>query len=152
MRCLLCHSQLVVFVNLRKHLRKCLVTYHKTSGIICLQKHLDADHSTIYKRFWKVNNQGKEKIDRQFVKKRSFISNSSIFYFFISKDLFKNDDVEQKMFVENLALLIVKNHLPLQFVDKCVVKMFSVTIMYLCAISFSKIIFKHCFAWIGGEK
>ncbi len=33
--------------------------------------------------------------------------------FFTSKDPLKKDDVEQKMFVENLTLLIVKNHLPL---------------------------------------
>jgi len=38
--------------------------------------------------------------------------------FWASKNPFKKDDVEQKMFVENLALLIVKNHLPLQFVEK----------------------------------
>jgi hypothetical protein len=37
--------------------------------------------------------------------------------FFTSKDPLKKDDVEQKMFVENLTLLIVKNHLPLQFVE-----------------------------------
>jgi hypothetical protein len=36
--------------------------------------------------------------------------------FFVSKDPFKKDDVEQKMFMENLALLIMKNHLPMQFV------------------------------------
>jgi len=51
MCCLLCHPQLVVFVNLRKQLGKGLITYYKTSGITCLQKHLDANHSTIYKRF-----------------------------------------------------------------------------------------------------
>jgi hypothetical protein len=31
------------------------------------------------------------------------------------------------------------------------VKAFSVTIMFSCAIPFSKIIFKHYFAWIGGK-
>ncbi len=44
------------------------------------------------------------------MKKRFLISNSSISKFFASKVPFKKDDVEQKMFVENLALLIVKNH------------------------------------------
>jgi hypothetical protein len=37
--------------------------------------------------------------------------------FFTSKDPFKKDDVEQKMFMENLALLITNSHLPLQFVE-----------------------------------
>ncbi len=57
MRCLLCHFQFVVSVNSRKQLRKGLVTYYKTSGITCMYKHLDVDHSTIYKRFQeKINN------------------------------------------------------------------------------------------------
>ncbi len=60
MHYLLCHFQLVIYVNSRKHLKKGRVTYYKTSGITCLQKHLDADHSTIYKRFQEeINNQGK---------------------------------------------------------------------------------------------
>ncbi len=45
------------------------------------------------------------------------ISNFSICEFFASKDPFKKDDVEQKMFVENFALSIVKNLLTLQFVE-----------------------------------
>jgi len=51
MHCLLCHSQPIVSMNLRKQLKKGLVTYYKTSGIARLQKHLDANHSIIYKRF-----------------------------------------------------------------------------------------------------
>jgi hypothetical protein len=49
-------------------------------------------------------------------KKRPNISSSSIFYFFTSKEPFKNDDVKQQKFLENLALLIIKIHLHLQFV------------------------------------
>jgi len=52
-------------------------------------------------------------LEKQSTKKRSLISNFSISEFFASKDPFKKNDVEQKMFVENLALLIMKNHLPL---------------------------------------
>jgi hypothetical protein len=37
--------------------------------------------------------------------------------FFASKEPFKKDDVKQKMFIENLAFLIMKNHLLLQFVE-----------------------------------
>jgi hypothetical protein len=33
--------------------------------------------------------------------------------FFVAKDLFKKDDVYQKDFLQNLSLLIVKNHLPI---------------------------------------
>jgi hypothetical protein len=43
-----------------------LVTYYKTSGITCLQKHLHANHLVIYKRFQeKINNQGEENVERQ---------------------------------------------------------------------------------------
>jgi len=61
---------------------------------------------------------------KEFAKKRSFISKSSIFECFASKDAFKKDDVEQKMLLENLALLIVKNHLLLQFVENVLLKCF----------------------------
>ncbi len=101
---LLCHFQPVVSMNSRKQLKKGLVTYYKTTGITCLQKHLDVDHSTIYKRFQEeINNEREKNVERQFAKKRFLIYNSSIFEFFASKDPFKKDDVEQKMFVENLA-------------------------------------------------
>ncbi len=60
-----------------------------------------------------VNSLIKGNLERQFVEKNTHVFGSSIFDFFASKDLFKNDDVEQNMFVEDLALLIVKNHLPL---------------------------------------
>jgi hypothetical protein len=33
-----------------------------------------------------------------------------------TKDPFKKDDLHQKQFLQNLGLLIVKNHLPIQFV------------------------------------
>ncbi len=103
-----------------------MITYYKTSGITCLKKHLDVNHLAIYKRFQeKFNFQGKENVEKQYAKKRFLISNSSIFEFLTSKDPFKKDDVEQKMFMENLALLITKSHLHLQFVEsvwlKCLV-------------------------------
>jgi len=83
-----------------------------------LQKHLDADHSTIYKRLQEeINNERRKNVEKQSTKKSYLISNFSIFEFFALKYPFKKDDVEQKMFVENFALLIMKNHLPLQFVE-----------------------------------
>ncbi len=90
MHYLLCHSQPIVFVNSRKQLRKGLVTYYKTSGITCLQKHLNVDDSTIYEGFQEeINNQRKKNVERQSIKKRSLISNPSISKFFASKDPFK---------------------------------------------------------------
>jgi hypothetical protein len=94
-----------------------------------LQKHLDADHSTIYKRLQEeINNERRKNVEKQSTKKSYLISNFSIFEFSALKYPFKKDDVEQKMFVENFALLIMKNHLP-TICGECVVKTFSVTIM-----------------------
>ncbi len=79
MRCLLCHSQSFSFMNSRKQLRKGQVTYYKTSGITSLQKHLDVNHSTIYKRLQEeINNQGKENVNRQSTKKK--VSYFQFFY------------------------------------------------------------------------
>jgi hypothetical protein len=57
-----------------------------------------------------------EKIKKQLSKKRWNVSSNSIFSFFIAKEPFKKDDVQQNVFLEDLTLLIIKNHLPLQFV------------------------------------
>jgi hypothetical protein len=82
-------------------------------------QNLDAKHLVISKKFQKeINNQRKENVEKQPTKKRAHkahISNFSILEFFVSKEPFKKDDVEQKMFVENFTLLIVKNHLLLKF-------------------------------------
>jgi hypothetical protein len=44
------------------------------------------------------------------------VSSNSILNFFVVKELFRKDDVQQKQFLEGLTLLIVKNRLPSQFV------------------------------------
>ncbi len=68
-------------------------------------------------------------------KERVNIFDSFIYNFFVSKYPFKKDDVENKMFVDNLAFFTMKNHLPLQFVEN-VVKMFGVAIVSLSSIPF----------------
>jgi hypothetical protein len=45
------------------------------------------------------------------------VSNSEISKFFGAKDPFKKYVVQQKQFLQDLALLVVKNHLPIQFVE-----------------------------------
>jgi len=59
---------------------------------------------------------------------------------FVSKDPFKKMTWEKKMFVNNLALLIEKTHLPLQLVES-VVKTFSVAIVSLSSIPFLNFFF-----------
>jgi hypothetical protein len=90
MHYLLCHFQPIVSMNSRKVLRKGLITYYKTSGITCLHKHLDVNHSTIYKIFQeKINNQGKENIFKKNANKRSLISNFPYLNFSLQKILLK---------------------------------------------------------------
>ncbi len=57
----------------------------------------------------------KRSMEQKPTKRKPNISNLSIFYFFASKEPFKEDDVEYYKFLKNLALFIVKTHLPLQF-------------------------------------
>jgi len=38
-------NYIYIFFNPRKKLRKGLIFYYKTSGITCLRKHIDANHS-----------------------------------------------------------------------------------------------------------
>jgi hypothetical protein len=45
---------------------------------------------------------------REPTKKKENLSRNSIFNFFVTKDSFKKDVVEQKEFLEDLGLLIVK--------------------------------------------
>jgi hypothetical protein len=55
--------------------------------------------------------------ERQPSKKRPNVSFNSISSFFVVKEPFKKDDMQQKQILEDLTLLIVKNHLLLQFVE-----------------------------------
>jgi len=122
-------------MNPIKELRKGFISYYKTSDITCLWKYLDADHPVIKNNLKKKNNQGRENVEKQPTKKRAHISNSSILNFFALKDPFKKVNVEQKMFMENPALLIMKNHLPLQFVKsvwlKCLVLQLCLCVPFL---------------------
>jgi hypothetical protein len=57
------------------------------------------------------------------------VPNSEILEFFDAKDPFKRDVVHQKQFLQDLALLVIKNHLPIQFVKSIWLKCL---IMHLC--------------------
>jgi hypothetical protein len=61
----------------------------------------------------KINNEIIGNVEKQLAKKRSNVPTSAISSFFVVKEYFKNDDVQQKDFLQDLGLLIVKNNLPL---------------------------------------
>jgi hypothetical protein len=55
--------------------------------------------------------------EKQLAKKKPNVSNSKIRELFGAKKPFKKDNVQQKQFLKDLALLVVKFHLLIQFVD-----------------------------------
>jgi hypothetical protein len=66
MRCILCFQKLVLGINPRTQVRKGLIFYYKTNGIISLKKHVDVDHSVIAQMFEEeVNNILKRSEEKQ---------------------------------------------------------------------------------------
>jgi hypothetical protein len=119
MHCMLCYSNLVFFFNPKTKLRKGLIFYYKTSGITYLRKDVDENHSknsNFFKGEMKSTMKGSLYIYSHLVHP---------FIFFTSKKPFKMNDVEYQKNLENLSLLIVKSHLPLQFMKsvwpKCLI-------------------------------
>ncbi len=94
-----------------------------------MRKHVNLDQSNIFKKFEREVNCPLKENERQPSRKKLNIFSNSIFNFFVAKESFKKDDVQQKLFLEDLGILIVKNHLPLQFVKSSWLKRFS---MHLC--------------------
>ncbi len=85
---------------------------------------MDANHGLIVKKIEEeVNNNFKSRLENQLVKKRFVVNASVISNFFGAINLYKKDNVHD--FVEKFNLLVIKNHLPIQFVEsiqlKCLV-------------------------------
>jgi hypothetical protein len=64
-------------------------------------------------------------------KKRLNVSSDYMSSLFVAKEPFKKEYIHQKYFLKDLTFLIVKNHLPLQFVKGSWLKRFN---MHLCPI------------------
>jgi hypothetical protein len=98
-------------------LRKRLVSYFKSNGIIVLKKHVDTNHNLIARNFEKeVNNNIKNPLQMQLAKKGTIITSSEFFKFFGAIDPYKKDNVHQNEVLENLGLLVVNSHFPIKFV------------------------------------
>ncbi len=102
-------------LNPKTQTRKGFIIYNTINGITTLKRHGNLDHCSFFFKFEEVNCPLKE-YKKQLSKKKPNISSNSISSAFVTKEPFKKDDVQQKQFLEDLGLLIVKNHLPLQFV------------------------------------
>jgi hypothetical protein len=71
----------------------------------------------------------KGKENKQLAKKRMIVFVGSSSKIFSIKDSFKKEYVSHKIFLEDLGLLIVKNNLPIQFVESMWLKHL---ILHLC--------------------
>jgi hypothetical protein len=95
-------------------LKKGLVSYFKSNGIIVLKKHVNANHEQIFKMFEEVKSKHKSPLQKLPAKKQPTMDASVISkLLFGSIDPYKKDNVHQKQFVEILGLLVFKNHLPI---------------------------------------
>ncbi len=96
MRYHLCSKTLVLY-NLRTKLRKGLISYYKTNGILTLKKHADAKHILLAKELDKeVNNSVKIQVERQRTKKRQNVFSFEISKFIFTKFIYKKDEMQQK--------------------------------------------------------
>jgi hypothetical protein len=50
MRCYLCHNNSILNLNPKTQVKKRLIIYNTTNGIVALRKHVNVDHSNVLKR------------------------------------------------------------------------------------------------------
>jgi hypothetical protein len=60
-----------------------------------------------------MNNDFKSPLESQLAKKRFIVNASVISNFLGAMNRYKKDNMHQKDFVEDLGLLVIKNHLPI---------------------------------------
>ncbi len=84
----------------------------------------------------------KSELKRQLVKNRQNVSSSEISEFFIAKVPCKKKDAQLKQILEDLALLIIKSHMPVHFVESPWLKRFALQ-LNLHIVFMSKKIFQQ---------
>jgi hypothetical protein len=112
MRCHLCYPNQITITNSIKQLRKGIISllFKRNNSI---KKCVNVDHVVPIKKFEKErNNFGRAIITTQPIKSKRKFSTISISSFFGFTIPFKKDELQQNEFFEDLALLIIKNHLP----------------------------------------
>jgi hypothetical protein len=77
-----------------------------------LKKHEDVKHGLLAKKLnEEVNSSRRTQVERQPIKKRQNVSSSKISKIFSAKLPYKKDEMQQKQFLKDLTLMIVKSHL-----------------------------------------
>jgi hypothetical protein len=131
-----CCSKLIFSLNPRKQLKKGLLSYYKTNGITCLRKHVDRDHSIIFRFFEKeVNNSRRGNLYKKHEIEIKFFG-SSISIFFLLQKLLSKKNVDQKIVCGAPCIFYSKKSLAITICGECMVKMSSITFVFLCSISF----------------
>jgi hypothetical protein len=132
MHCIFYYNSPILNLSSKTQARQGLIIYNTTNGITTLKKHVNSDHCNIFFKFEKkVNCPSRIEDLKQLSNKGPNIFSNSISNFVLEKNLSRKIDVQQKQFLKDLGLLIIKNHLPLQFVESIWLKRFS---MQLCPI------------------
>ncbi len=94
--CMLCYSNHVLFFNPIMKLKECPIFYYKTSGIICLRKHIEADNFKNLNFFSKkFVLKFKEILKVNLLKKKKICQVCPFYLFIIPKESFKKDNMEQ---------------------------------------------------------
>jgi hypothetical protein len=138
--------QIFIFCKSKKITKEGLISYYKTNGITCFLKHVDGDHSIIFKILKKRLTMQWKEIQIDNLQKRSKCFQFFHFRFFCSKRSFQKNDVEQKMFVyEGPCTFNHQKPLAFTIYGKCMVKVFSITYLSLCWISLKTFFFTQCF-------
>jgi hypothetical protein len=88
MRCIICHNitTLPKMLAMNTKCRKGLIAYHKSNGIMMMNKHFKYDHFALLKMFLEdhvVIEALRSPLDYEPNKKRAIVSPSNIFGFFL---------------------------------------------------------------------
>jgi hypothetical protein len=117
MRCILCYNNQVLFCNPKIQANKGLIIYNITNGITSLENHVNVNHFMIAKFFEEeVNSPLKGKMEKYFTIKQSNPSDNVIIFFY-QRSFLERSYATTKKVLEDMGLLIVKNRLPMQFVE-----------------------------------
>lgn len=109
-----CYLEPIEACNKITKSRKCLISYYNISKITSLKNHVDVDHVVLYKTFEEeANSFLRGSVEIQPINTCPSIFGSSISNFFLAKNLYKQSNVEQQQFLEDLGPLVVKNNLPI---------------------------------------
>jgi hypothetical protein len=98
-----------------------------------------------------VNILVRTQVERHPIKKRQNVFSSEISKFSFAKLLYKKDEMQQKQFFGDFALLIVKNHLPIHFLESPWLKRFTLQLYPCIVFPFSKKQFTKFFAKLGSK-